>query len=68
MTRLQAKKVKEAMKLLDQAMVKETSITIGKRTNFMLSIKEETRLMNLVQGSDGEVEEYNYATSQLNQA
>lgn len=52
MTRLRAKKVKEAMRLLVQTMVDESSIMARKGTSFMLGLREEISWFNLIRAMD----------------
>lgn len=63
MTKSWAKKVKEAMGVLAQVMVNETSIITSKRTSFILCIEEGIRWINMVQAADKEVERESYATT-----
>lgn len=52
MTRSRAKRVKEAMELIVQTMVDETSIKARKETSFMFGLVEDTKWINLIQVMD----------------
>lgn len=65
MTWSQAKRVKEVMGLLVQAMIDKTSIMVIKGTNFMLGSGEESQWINLIRVMGVEAGHYNYATTKL---
>lgn len=59
MTRLRAKRVKVATRLLDQDRANESLIMENKEISFMLVSKGKT---DLIQTMDEETEQYNHAT------
>lgn len=63
MMRSQAKRVNEAMWLLIQATIDETSILASKGTSFVLGSKEKTSWFNAIQATDEVTGQSNYVAT-----